>query len=562
MFLTAAVLLTAACAPGPTGSTEESGQAGEKGPQKILAFAVWREVTAVFPALNTSGGTDATLRLFNAGLTVTDDVGTVHSELAEIPQLDTATWQVFPDGKMQTIHTLRLGLTWHDGQPLEAEDFVFARGVSASSAAGIAPTRTQRLMESVVAADPHTLVIRWSAAYPGASRLGMKDFAPLPRHILAQPFSSLEQGLLVTDAFLNLPFWRTEYIGLGPYRLVAWEPGSYFEGVAFDGFARGRPKIERLINRVMDDRAGLTEILAGSLDVAEVDLEHAQVLQRDWVPAGRGTLVQSLGNLKPKLIQLQPPYVGHPGLLDIRVRRALAHSIDRQGINDGVYGGQGVITETQVPPKAPLFPAVDLAIMKYPYDPRRSEQLMNEGGFTRDSAGLFADATAARFAFEFERLLQADEEPIQLIMMDIWKRAGFEVHPTVAPFSPTPEHQTKFPGIRSLGSAPTEASLYSANLATAQNRWAGANKSGFSDPEYDRLYQAFISTLDQTERTRQFVQLERTFSEQLPAFVTHFQINTTVVASTLRGPRGETKNIGDLTPSTFRYFNIHEWEWR
>jgi peptide/nickel transport system substrate-binding protein len=562
LFLITAVLGSASCAPRPASSTRDSAQPGERAPQRALTLAIWREVTAVFPASNTSGGTDATLRLFNAGLTITDDLGTVHPELAEIPQLDTETWRILPDGQMETTYKLRPGLTWHDGQRLDAEDFVFAQRVSANSNAGISPTRTQRLMESVAAADPRALVIRWSATYAGASRLGLKDFAPLPRHLLAQPFGSLEQGLLITEAFLNLPYWRTEYIALGPYRLVAWEPGAYFEGLAFDAFARGRPKIDRIMHRVMDDRAGFTEILAGTLDVAEIDLEQAQALQRDWVGAGRGTFLQSLGNLKPKLVQLQPQYAGHPALLDVRVRKALAHLIDRHAINEGVYGGQGVITETQVPPNASFFPALDRAIVKHPYDPRLSERLMNDAGYTRDGNGFFADAAGGRFVFEFERLLQQDEEPIQLIMIDIWKRAGFEVLATIAPFSPTPEHQTKFPGIRALGGAPAEASLYSANLTTPQNRWAGANKSGFTNPEYDRLYEAFFSTLDQNDRTNQFVQMERIVTDQLPAFITHFQVNTTVVSAALRGPTTEIKNIGDLTPSTLRYFNIHEWEWK
>ena len=39
-----------------------------------------------------------------------------------LPQLETDTWRVLPDGRMETTFVLRPGLTWHDGEPLTAED--------------------------------------------------------------------------------------------------------------------------------------------------------------------------------------------------------------------------------------------------------------------------------------------------------------------------------------------------------------------------------------------------------------------------------------------------------
>lgn len=558
----AAVMLTAACAPSSTSVTgSPQDPAAGKGSQRTLNFPVFREVTALFPGMNTAGGAAATLRLFNAGLSVVDDLGSVHPELAELPQLNTDTWRVFPDGGMQTTYKLRPGLIWHDGQPLEAEDFVFAKRVSANANTGMRPSRAERSMESVEAADPRTLVIHWRTSYASANRLGMSGLVPLPRHILGQPFASLEQNAAEAEAFRNLPYWKAEYIGAGPYRLVHWEPGSYFEGVAFDGFVLGRPRIERLVNKVMDDAAIMTEILAGTMDMGQLNWEHYLLLQRDWVPAGRGTLLLSPGNIQPNWIQLKPEYVGHPALLDVRVRRALAHAIDRQAINDGVFDGQGIMIETLVPPNALFFPEAQAAIMQYPYDPRRSEQLMSEAGFARDRDGFFADAVGERFVLDFQRNAESDRQRMQLIMIDTWQRAGFQVRASVIPLGADREHRATFPGIQGTGNA-TEASFYSDNIATAQNRWSGGNNGGFSHAEYDRLYEAFNATLDQNERTRHYIQMQRVFTEHLPMFITHFALNTWAVGTHLRGPKGETKPIGELTPGTERYFNVHEWEWK
>ena len=66
-------------------------------------------------------------RLFNASLSLMDSKGTIRPYLAEaLPQLNTDTWKVLPDGRMETTYRLRSNLTWHDGQPLAADDFVFA----------------------------------------------------------------------------------------------------------------------------------------------------------------------------------------------------------------------------------------------------------------------------------------------------------------------------------------------------------------------------------------------------------------------------------------------------
>ena len=79
----------------------------------------------------------ATQRMFNALLALLDDRGSPHPELlVSLPALNTESWHVFPDGTMLTTYALRPNLTWHDGQPLTSEDFVFSWRVYASPELG------------------------------------------------------------------------------------------------------------------------------------------------------------------------------------------------------------------------------------------------------------------------------------------------------------------------------------------------------------------------------------------------------------------------------------------
>lgn len=557
LVLPLSMVVSVGCTSSPTGLTTE--QAGPRlSSSRALTFPVTREVTSLYPAMNDAGGTDATLRIFNAGLTVVDDQGSIRPELAaEIPQLNTDTWRVFPDGKMETTYTLRPGLTWHDGQPLEAEDFLFAFRMARTAGLQISPSREQRLMDSVSAVDPRTLVIQWKSVYANANNMGMNAFGPLPRHILEQSLASLD-----AEAFNNLPFWKSEYVGTGPYRLVRWEPGISFEGAAFENFALGRPKIERAINKIMDDKAIMAEILAGTLDQGQLNDEHYGLLKRaGWDREGKGTLRLTRGNVQPWEIQLRPEYAGHPAITDVRARRALAHTIDREAINDGAFDGEGLMTWTIAPPDAPLNTELDRVIHKYPFDPRRTEQLANEAGLTKDRDGFFVDSTGERFVLDFERNRASDRERIQLIMSDTWQRAGFQVKiSALPPADPGREARYTFPGLQGQGSA-DEGTWASANIGSAANRWTGGNRSGFSNAEYDRLFDGYSSAVSQAERTRLFIAMMQVYTEYLPTFITHFSRNSWATSAALRGPAGETKGVGSLTPTTLRYFNLHEWEW-
>src|SRR5205823_6216149 len=89
---------------------------------------------------------ERTRRMFNAELVLYDGKDVPHPYLAEsIPRLNSAAWQVFPDGRMETTYRLRPGLTWQDGASLTAEDFVFAWRLYASPALGMFTSSPQQL---------------------------------------------------------------------------------------------------------------------------------------------------------------------------------------------------------------------------------------------------------------------------------------------------------------------------------------------------------------------------------------------------------------------------------
>src|ERR1051325_8193980 len=136
------ILLAAACAS-PTPSSGKASEGGSKATAagdsagRLLTMVTRYEVTHLIPKARTTANPATAKRPFNASLIITDSNGNSRPYLAEAqPQLNTDAWQVFPDGHMQTTYPLRRNLTWHDGEPLTADDFVFSWQVYSTPSLG------------------------------------------------------------------------------------------------------------------------------------------------------------------------------------------------------------------------------------------------------------------------------------------------------------------------------------------------------------------------------------------------------------------------------------------
>jgi peptide/nickel transport system substrate-binding protein len=509
-------------------------------------------------------------RLFNAGLMLRDGEGNFRPYLAETaPELNTDSWRVFPDGGMETSYRLKPNLVWHDGMPLTAEDFVFSYQVYRSPDIGQAGSPPIAFMEEVLAPDARTIVIRWRQVFADAGSLeagsaGLTNalgFPPLPRHILEVPF---RQGNV--EALIALPFWSTEYVGLGPYKMDRWEAGAYFEGAAFDQHVLGRPRIERIrMLFIPDFNTSVANMLSGEAHITVDDsirFQQALVLRREWEPRRGGTVLVYPALWRHTYFQQRPEFARPSTLLDARVRRALAYAVDKAALNDALFEGEGILTETPIPPTSIYFAEVDRAATKYPFDVRRTEQLMGEAGYARGGDGMWTHPSVGRFEAELAVLQSPQNENEMHIMAAVWRQYGFDVAEKVwaATLSSDGQLRDTHPSVANTSAgagAPGEITLAehtSDAIPSAQNRWAGYNRGGWASPEFDRVAQRFNTTLVRTERTQLLVQMARIFTEDAAVIALYFNPTTTAFVSSLRGPK-------PAVPEGTMSWDIHEWEW-
>jgi ABC-type transport system substrate-binding protein len=274
-YFAVAAVVVLGCAPGGSqGSPPEQPRTAVPS-RTLVAMTQIEPVLAASPlASGTSGGRGSQAGvLFSASLNRSDQerdntAKTVWPELSEqVPRLDTDTWRVFPDGRMETTWILRPGLTWHDGSPLTADDVVF--GWQVLSAPAYVSAADHRLIDTVTARDSRTIVIQWSAPFIAADDTtiqGSPVGAPLPRHILAEAFAQQ-----TPEQFASHPYFGAleSYVGAGPYKLERWETGAFLEGSAFDNYALGRPEIGRIkVVIVTDKNTALANMLAGEVHMS------------------------------------------------------------------------------------------------------------------------------------------------------------------------------------------------------------------------------------------------------------------------------------------------------
>jgi peptide/nickel transport system substrate-binding protein len=500
------------------------------------------------------------MRAFNAALVINDERELPRPYLAEArPQLNTDTWRLLPDGRMETTYRLRPNLTWHDGAPLAADDFVFAWRVYATPELGLAESVPLNQIEETLGPDARTVVIRWRQPFADADRLGAADLPPLPRHLLEPQFAQRE-----ADAFAALPFWSTDYVGLGPYRLTRIELGAFLEGEAFDGHALGHARISHIrLLFISDPNTVLANLLSDTVHVAiddTFDLQQALVLEREWGPRNAGVVIRSPVGVRHSNIQLRPEFATPRALLDVRARRAIAYGTDRQALVDAVTDGLGTVADTLLLPQAETFAAVDRAVTKYPYNVVAVEQLMREVGFTRGPDGFYTSGPEGRFSLELAVAAGARNDTEVAVMADGLKRAGIDASIRVIPRAQITDRQmrTTLPGIltgsHDRAFLPPFQRLKASEIARPENRWQGSNHSGWVHPEFERLVQAYDATLDRSERDQHVVPMMKLVSDEVPLFALYYSLSFLAHASALRGPVLFAST--DVAP-----WNLTEWEW-
>jgi peptide/nickel transport system substrate-binding protein len=531
-ILVGSLVVVAACSAAPQtgGSTQPAPATDESRPRtpKTLRVAVGREpsgfVISMSPSASSTGGATQAQNIPANKLQNYDDQGRAYPELAlSLPTETDGSWRVNDDGTMETTWRLRSGIQWHDGAPVTAEDIAFGyRVVTTPNMATIAGDYVRNISE-VVVVDPTTVLVKWARIFANAAE-PLDSLPVLPKHLLEQPLATLDP-----EGFINLPYWTSDFVGNGPFRVVRWEPGLQIEFAAFDGYYLGRPKIDRLFLRfIPEPNTQVASILAGEIDVTlpvSIDVETALAVQERWREAGTGgqVLLASPGQLRNAMIQQREEMASLKALLDPRVRQALYRAVDRHGISEVVSRGQAPVADSPIPPFYAMRKEIESAIPQYPYNPDEAVRALGELGWTRGGDGTLRNAAGEPFRFQMRGTPSARADGEQNSTIAGWKLIGIQVDQLVRR-TENDEERIQYPGMEIGGGSYEEffdARVSCRTIPNAANRFRGRNSSGYCSQPAQSAIDRLQITIPEPERIvliRELIQVQMTDVAMLPLY--------------------------------------------
>jgi len=556
-----AVVVLAGCAAGPKDSSPTAPQTPTTvaAPSRITA-AMLGEPRSLVPGVGVGGirGLEAIDDLLDAGLSTRNDHGALVPHLGvAVPNTDDGSWQLFPDGTMETTWTIRPGAVWHDGAPLTAQDLVFTLTLYGDKRLEFASSRFADI-DGARALDDRTVVVHWKSPNiaaaglfaRGADELGL----PLPSHLLEASYGALDpQAFMAQDYFTG-----TGFVGTGPYIPREWVKGSQLVLGSFADYVLGRPRIDEIVVKFISDTdTVLANVLAGAVDVTfgkTLSNEQAVEARARWA-AGHVEVAQANTiNIYPQHLTPNPPVVAQQPFL-----QAALEGIDRQQLVGTLLGGLSEVADSMVGPDDPEFPAVDSRITRYPYDPRAAMQLIAGLGYALGPDGFFVSEGGDKLTVELRTVDVDINTKAQLAIADAWQHIGLATQPYVVPpalqTGPARGQRAAFPAFDMERGGADLASLpnfLSANIATPENNWAGQFRTRYKSAALDSLITRYESAIPLAERNQALGDVVAYMTQHLVMLPLFHDVEPTMISNRL--VNAHARNVASSNT-----WNVEQW---
>lgn len=408
------------------------------------------------------------------------------------------SWQLAEDGKSLTLN-LRKNAVFHDGKPVTSADVAFSiMAVKANH-----PFQTMLApVEQVDTPDPHTAIIRMSQPHPAILLAMSPALAPiLPKHVYG------DGADLKTHARNT-----TNVVGSGPFKLTEFRAGQRVVMERFEQFfLPGKPYLDRVIINIVPDTASLVL----GLERGDIQMLPYAALSTDLKRLSSNPNVnvtnkgfEGIGALNWLAIN-----TAKKPLDDVRVRKAIAHVIDKNFITKALMGGFATPADGPIVASSP-FATDDL--VRYPVDLKKAAALLDE-------AGLKAGAGGERFKLTIDYLPGTDEQQ---------KNVAEYVRAQLKKVGVTAEVRASadFPAwAKRLASHDFDLSMdtvfnwgdpvigvHRTYLSTNIKPIIWTNTQSYKNPQVDELLNTAGGLLDETRRKAYYATFQKIVTDELP----------------------------------------------
>jgi peptide/nickel transport system substrate-binding protein len=430
-------------------------------------------------------------------------------------------WEVLDAGRRWRFH-LRPGVSFHDGSELDADDVVFTLGALVDGSLASSKRAALAAVERLEPIDRHTV-----------------DF--VLREPSATLLSELTTSMGIVPAGTSPEAMRAHPIGTGPFRLATpVRDPVRLELVAFDRHWRGRPHLERVVLReVADDTTRVLELLHGSVHLVVNDLPP------DMVPRLRA-------DARFRVVESPSAtfaYLGfnfrRPSLADPRVRRAIAHAIDRERLVATLWRGLGQVTET---PFRPGVAGRHDGLPRLAYDPARAATLLDAAGYP-DPDG---PGPAPRLRLQLKTSTNEQTALQAQILQSMLATVGIALEVRTLEFATffADVNRGSFELFTLFRTGALDPHLFRLILHSQSVPPGGQNRGYYANPRFDQLVDQAAATLDPELRAALYHEAQEIFAEDLPYVILFLRTNVAVMPATLTGyvgmPGGELRSLRQM----------------
>lgn len=441
--------------------------------------------------------------------------GSFKPELAE-------SFRTSEDSKVWTFK-IRQGVSWHDGQPLTAHDIAFSYNLYKHDENFSYLNAYTTYFESIEATDDQTLVITLSEAIPNIEAQLIALYV-IPEHIFK-------------DA--PVEFENTDMIGSGSFKMLEYKQGEFVRLSKNASYWAGAPKVDEVIIQTF----GSQDILVQALKTGQVDMITE-------MPATAIVGLRNDPHIQLAIGAPLSPYVsdiiinqmsqdrcpedgvcsGHPALLDRNVRLALAHATDKQQLIDVLLLGLGVPGTTLLPEG--IGDWYNSSLTDYAFDLETANKLLDDAGCKDTNADGIREMPDSSRSLTFRLNWPSDSVSaprMAELLSGMWKQIGVALE----------MQSLDSDALTSICCPAFDYDLilwgwysdpdpnYLLSVMTTREIENALNESGYSNPEFDALFDQQATTLDSKKRKDLVWQMQQMVFEDvvyiIPYYAQEFQ---------------------------------------
>ncbi len=478
--------------------------------------------------------------------------------LTSEPTLVTAPAKISPDG-LSFSFEMRPEARWDDGSPITGRDFAFSLKCILHPLVDAAHIRvlydyiedvkldpsnprsftvvTDKpfFQAELMMADFNVISRAFYDSSDALSKYTVSDFMTRAEEIAADPTMATFAERFNSESYARDP----QFIyGSGPYKLESWAPGENVtlvrkkdwwgdqlrgRGEAFQGYA------EKLIFKTIKDRSTLPAVARnGEIDVTmDFTVDDFAAAKDDL----QGTIAKNYNFHTPATYNFvylgfncKPGTTRKPLLEDARVRQAIAHLVDVQGIIDNIYHGTG---NHQLGPISPLKTnEYDASLKGYRLDVEQAKKLLDEAGWVDSDADGVRDKVlrGKKIKLDIEVLVSsANDIGVQILRMvaDKALQAGVVITTNSIDFNAMSSRLRDHDFDMALNGFASNMQPTDLAQIWATESWTGggSNFFGFGNATTDSLIAQIRQTPSAEARKPLYNRFQQLWLEQMPMVV-------------------------------------------